>query len=302
MTPTRAATCCPRPAHVSDEVEALLAEHRSPTEVSATLGDFDAQSLRGSGLLLDSFADTRDPEVVAQVRAFTADQMASLARIAGTAPAEHQQDLARSASGLRRIDQRAAAACSTCDDGRPALRLPTELATAREADQALRALRQAPVDNSHPVLTDVTAPGNRGSSPGTPRSGSAGGGNGDSKGVPTDDGPGPGRGQDSKGSKSHGGAAAPRSRAPGSCAMRSTRSTRPPAGCSAGSATASARRSTGCFPATPTARSAPCCPDPAQWKTDLRRISSEYSVCWIVSRTWSVTLKTSIGSSAAPGS
>ena len=31
-------------------------------------------------------------------------------------------------------------------------------------------------------------------------------------------------------------------------------------------------------------------------------MSSVYSDCWIVSRTWSVTLKTSIGSSAAPAS
>ncbi len=39
-----------------------------------------------------------------------------------------------------------------------------------------------------------------------------------------------------------------------------------------------------------------------QPKTERRCTSSEYSVCWIDSRTWSVTLKTSIGSSAARGS
>ena len=38
----------------------------------------------------------------------------------------------------------------------------------------------------------------------------------------------------------------------------------------------------------------------AQKKTLRRCISSRYSVCWIVSRTWSVRLNTSIGSSAAP--
>ncbi len=48
-------------------------------------------------------------------------------------------------------------------------------------------------------------------------------------------------------------------------------------------------------------------PDPAaaltrvdQWKTLRRSVSSEYNVCWIVSRTRSVRLNTSIESSAAP--
>src|SRR4051794_12514182 len=37
-------------------------------------------------------------------------------------------------------------------------------------------------------------------------------------------------------------------------------------------------------------------------KKTLRRASSNlYSVCWMTSRTWSVRLKTSMGSSAAPG-
>src|SRR4051794_8804805 len=40
--------------------------------------------------------------------------------------------------------------------------------------------------------------------------------------------------------------------------------------------------------------------DAVQRKTDLRWTRREYSVCWIVSRTWSVMSNTSIGSSAAP--
>jgi uncharacterized membrane protein YgcG len=147
------------------EVEGLLAADRLGGEprVPVALEDFVSQAREGSGLLLDSFRDDRDPARVTDVRTFTAGALAELEDLAATAPASVQPDLRAAAVALRDIDVRASRLCDTCAAGTPTLDLPAVFLVAAEADRALDRLDAGALDNSHPfVVPKSLVPAGRG--------------------------------------------------------------------------------------------------------------------------------------------
>jgi hypothetical protein len=147
------------------EVEGLLAADRLGGEprVPAALDDFVSQAREGSGLLLDSFRDDRDPARVTDVRTFTADALSDLEDLAATAPASVQPDLRAAAVALRDIDVQASRLCDTCAAGTPTLDLPAVFLVAAEADRALDRLDAGALDNSHPfVVPKSLVPADRG--------------------------------------------------------------------------------------------------------------------------------------------
>lgn len=136
------------------EVGALMADESvaAATRVPTAVRDFTAQAEQGSGLLLDAYQETRDPDAVLSVREFTAEGITSLQDLARTAPPEAQEELTQAALALREIDRRAAAVCSTCAGDLPAVEVPGALLVATEAGRALTAVDPAQLDNSHPFL------------------------------------------------------------------------------------------------------------------------------------------------------
>jgi hypothetical protein len=125
--------------------------------VPATLEDFTSAAREGSDLLLGSFQETRDPDAVATVRTFAAQSLATLTRLAATAPEDSQDELDTAALALREIDQRAVDLCQSCADGLPELDLPKIFLLHAEADRALHDARAGDLDNSHPVVVDSQA-------------------------------------------------------------------------------------------------------------------------------------------------
>jgi Domain of unknown function (DUF5667) len=136
------------------EVGSLLSDDSvaAATLVPSAVQDFTAQAEQGSGLLLDAYQDTRDPDAVVSVREFTAEGITSLQDLARTAPPEAQAELTEAALALREIDRRAAALCSSCAGDLPVVEVPGALLVATEAGRALTAVDPAQLDNSHPFL------------------------------------------------------------------------------------------------------------------------------------------------------
>ena len=138
------------------EVQGLFDSSASLSQVPATIDDFTAQALEASGLLLDEYAETGDPAIIAELRAFAADNLDELQELAKTASAEHQDELAMAADALMTIDRQAEAACPTCTTGLESLEMPTLFLTAVEAKDAMEAVQRVQLYNDHPVITDDT--------------------------------------------------------------------------------------------------------------------------------------------------
>lgn len=136
------------------EVQGLLAKDsaQSDPQVPGTLEAFSDQADEGGSLLLESFQETRDPSSVVRVRTFTADGIAQLTALAGTVPADAQDELAAAAVTLRDLDARAAALCDTCATYLPTVEVPGLLLARGEADRALGNVTPRLLDNSHPVV------------------------------------------------------------------------------------------------------------------------------------------------------
>jgi Domain of unknown function (DUF5667) len=140
------------------EVELLLATDASAPQVEATLDDFVGQANEGSQLLLGSYQDQQDPATVDQVRDFTSASMDDLAALAQLAPADLQGSFQQAAGALEQIDQQAATACTSCVQGRPALRLAPAFSATADAQRALRALSAAKINNDHPTIGGIKDP------------------------------------------------------------------------------------------------------------------------------------------------
>ena len=140
------------------EVEGLFDSSSDLSQVPGTIDDFTQQALEASQLLLDEFAETRDPEIIDALHTFAADNLAALQELAKTAPAEHQDELAMAADVLLGIDQQAQAACPSCGDSLDSLKMPTHFLTAVEAQKAMEAVHRVRLNNDHPVITDDTQP------------------------------------------------------------------------------------------------------------------------------------------------
>jgi hypothetical protein len=141
------------------EATSLLAADTpaSLAQVPPTIDDFTAQAQQGSGLMMSSFQENRDPGTIVTVRRFAAASLASLRQMARTAPADSQDELASAAVALSNIDQQARDLCADCAPGLGDLAVPPTFRAAAEADRALRQVQGAHLDNSHPVAVDRQA-------------------------------------------------------------------------------------------------------------------------------------------------
>jgi hypothetical protein len=141
------------------EATQLVDDGASSTVVAATVDSFVVQAVAGADLLLESFEDGRAPDDVETLRSFASESLTRLQELAEAAPAEIQDELARAAVVLQRIDQQATAACADCS-ALPALEMPVLMAQAAEISRAMDALRTQQVNNDHPAL-DVQLPQSR---------------------------------------------------------------------------------------------------------------------------------------------
>lgn len=147
-----------RADHRLSEVEGLIQGSGNLSQVPSTIDDFTQQALEGTDVLLGSFADERDPEVIVELRTFAADGLEALRELAETAPPEHQDELTDAALALLQIDERAMTACPGCAPELPRLKMPPLLLTASDVSEALDAMRRSEVNNDHPTLTDPRNP------------------------------------------------------------------------------------------------------------------------------------------------
>lgn len=140
------------------EVEDLLATGSvtAAPQVPSTLEQFTSQAQEGSGLLMASFEETRDPQTIVAVREFTSHAVTMLQDLARSAPPEAQDELASAALALGDIDRKASELCASCASDLPDLEVPGMFLAAAEVDRALTAVdgRFLELDNSHPFVVD----------------------------------------------------------------------------------------------------------------------------------------------------
>ncbi len=156
------------------EAERLLEDGATSSEVSRSVDTFVVQAVAGSELLLSSFEEGRSREDVELLRQFASDSLTTLQKLAESAPADIQDELARAGVVLQRIDQQAAASCADCSE-LPTLEMPLLMAQAAEISRAMEAVRTRDINNDHPAMA-VTLPRKSGAS--SRRSGGQGGANG----------------------------------------------------------------------------------------------------------------------------
>jgi hypothetical protein len=141
------------------EVQGLLTDG-SPSQapqVPQTIADFTDQARQGASLMMTSFEDTQDPASITAVRKFAAHGLTTLQHLAGTAPADAQDNLAAAASVLSEIDQQARDLCAACGADLPDLQVPQMFLAAAEVERALQSVDAARLDNSHPVVVETRA-------------------------------------------------------------------------------------------------------------------------------------------------
>lgn len=140
------------------EVESLLASSDTDPQLGDTVTAFTGQAQEGASLLMTAFEGDRDPADIESIRTFTTEALGRLQQVAASAPAEIQVDLTNAALALQRIDEAAAAACSTCSD-LPALEMPSMFLTAADAGRALNAVKRFQLNNDHPLLVEPKVDG-----------------------------------------------------------------------------------------------------------------------------------------------
>lgn len=134
-----------------EEAERLVDDDASPVAVADTVDSFVVQAVAGADLLLAAFKDERAPEDVQDLREFAADATTKLKELADAAPSDIQDELARAAVVLQRIDEQAAATCEQCSD-LPSLQMPVLMAQAAEISRAMEAVRAEEPNNDHPAI------------------------------------------------------------------------------------------------------------------------------------------------------
>jgi hypothetical protein len=139
------------------EADRLVEEGASSTAVAETVDSFVVQAVAGADLLLGSFEEGQSDADVQVLREFAADALGRLQALAEAAPADIQDELARAAVVLQRIDQQAAASCADCSS-LPPLEMPVLMSQAAEISRAMEAVRTSQeLNNDHPAL-DVKLP------------------------------------------------------------------------------------------------------------------------------------------------
>jgi hypothetical protein len=85
--------------------------------IASTLNTFSEQSLAASELLLDDYADTRDPSSLADLNQFTAASMETLNQLEAVLPPGARDELEHAAEVLVEIDAAVSDACPACRGG-----------------------------------------------------------------------------------------------------------------------------------------------------------------------------------------
>jgi hypothetical protein len=120
--------------------------------VPETLEAFASSADEGAALLFESFRENGDPESIVSVRSFTAEGIATLESLAGTVPADAQDELAAAALLLRDIDSEATALCGSCAAELPLVEVPDIFLARAEVDRALALTANLELGNDHPVV------------------------------------------------------------------------------------------------------------------------------------------------------
>lgn len=153
-------------SHAADrllEVKGLVdaASVHSEPRVPETLSEFTASADEGATLLFEAFRETGDPESIVSVRTFTAEGIATLESLAGSVPAEAQDELAAAAHLLHQIDTEATGLCGSCAADLPLVEVPGIFLARAEADRALSRAAAGVLDNDHPVVVPKGAVSSR---------------------------------------------------------------------------------------------------------------------------------------------
>lgn len=172
-----------------EEAGRLVEDEASTTAVADTVDSFVVQAVAGADLLLASFEKEQAPEDVEDLRVFAADALQRVQVLAESAPAATQDELARAAVVLERIDQQAAASCEQCSD-LPVLQMPALMAQAAEVSRAMESVRTEKPNNDHPLVDPGMTGSDEASS--APREQRDGGGSGTTEPAPSPDQSGPG--------------------------------------------------------------------------------------------------------------
>jgi hypothetical protein len=136
-----------------DEVQGLVAAGPATgsPQIPGTLDEFTSQSRQGADLLLGSYAETKDPQAIATLRDFTAQDLTLLEGLAKVAPPAAQPALRTAVTALAGIDSRAVQACPSCSE-LPTLKVPRTFLVASDLDRAIHALGTSHLNNDHPVI------------------------------------------------------------------------------------------------------------------------------------------------------
>lgn len=148
-----------------DEIDAMLGNGASTTQLNHTLSSFERSASSGADLLFVSFQRDGDVEDLASLRSTFADQSARLTDLAHQAPAPAQPAFADASALLSDLDQQARVLCGNCgpDSGAgftdltsaPALSsLLTQPAAAAAADE-LAARNKALADKAAGIAEDT---------------------------------------------------------------------------------------------------------------------------------------------------
>ncbi|MET1058509.1 MAG: DUF5667 domain-containing protein [Nocardioides sp.] len=102
-----------------DEVSALQARNSAEgiAAMPETLDDFATQADNAADVVLDEYDRTGDREPVTELRQFASDSMDTLVELGSELPSSARSALEHAAQVIKRIDDRAAAACPKCGGG-----------------------------------------------------------------------------------------------------------------------------------------------------------------------------------------
>lgn len=99
------------------EVQQLLDDDSSASDISTTLQDFTEQIGKAGSLAIADYDDTGSPEAVASLRGFTAESMKTLGALGPDVPEASRPMLITASQTVRQVDAAAWEACASCADG-----------------------------------------------------------------------------------------------------------------------------------------------------------------------------------------
>ena len=97
-----------------DEIDGLMGNGNSDSQVTHTLASFERSATRGADLLFVSYQRDGNIDDLADLRGALSEQSAKLATLSAQAPASEQPDFASASALLADLDQQARVLCGNC--------------------------------------------------------------------------------------------------------------------------------------------------------------------------------------------